>query len=55
MFRSTKENDADNRTYFIDRGFHDFAEELSIQLNFVSVAHQQSNGQVDVINRTLKE
>jgi transposase InsO family protein len=40
----------DNGTNFTSREFGDYCEELGIQLNFASVAHPQTNGQVEKAN-----
>src|SRR4051812_8204380 len=40
----------DNRRNFASREFHDFCDKLGIKLNFASVAHPQTNGQVEKIN-----
>src|SRR3954465_15914706 len=40
----------DNGTNFTDEGFQNFCEELGIKINYASVAHPQSNGQVEKAN-----
>ncbi len=46
---------ADNGSQFIDKGFQEFITDLGIKMHFAPVAHPQSNGQVEVSNRTIKD
>ncbi|WP_271039623.1 reverse transcriptase domain-containing protein [Agrobacterium sp. ST15.13.040] len=46
---------ADNGSQFIDKGFQEFISDLGIKMHFAPVAHPQSNGQVEVSNRTIKD
>jgi transposase InsO family protein len=39
-----------NSTNFTSREFGNFCQELGVQLNFISVAHPQTNGQVEKAN-----
>ncbi len=45
---------ADNGSQFIDKGFQEFISDLGTKMHFAPVAHPQSNGQVEVSNRTIK-
>jgi transposase InsO family protein len=40
----------DNGTQFTVRGFKDFCADLGIKINYASVSHPQSNGQVERSN-----
>jgi transposase InsO family protein len=40
----------DNRTQFTVREFKDFCVDSGIKINYVSVSHPQSNGQVECSN-----
>lgn len=44
---------ADNRKQFDNKKFRNFCKGLSINLSFSSVAHLQSNGQVELTNRII--
>ncbi len=46
---------ADNGSQFMDKGFQEFTTNLRINLHFTPVAHAQSNGQVEVSNRMMKD
>ncbi len=46
---------ADNGSQFTDKGLHEFIANLGKKLHFVPVAHPQSNGQVEVSNKTIKD
>ena len=45
---------SDNGTQFDSAGLRKLCSELGIRKNFSSVAHPQSNGQVDAVNKTIK-
>jgi transposase InsO family protein len=40
----------DNGSNFASEEFQDFCDQFGIKLNFASVAHPQTNGQVEKIN-----
>jgi transposase InsO family protein len=40
----------DNNTNFTSGKFQEFAQELGIKINYASVAHPKSNGQVEKAN-----
>ncbi len=46
---------ADNDSQFTNKGFQEFITDLRIKMHFALVAHPQSNGQVKVSNRTIKD
>uniref|UniRef100_UPI00200D0C82 integrase catalytic domain-containing protein n=1 Tax=Escherichia coli TaxID=562 RepID=UPI00200D0C82 len=46
---------ADNGSQFIDKGFQEFISDLGIKMHFAPVAHSQSNGQLEVSNKTITE
>jgi IS30 family transposase len=43
----------DNRTQFTVREFKDFCADLGIKINYASVSHPQSNGQVEHSNSMI--
>jgi transposase InsO family protein len=43
----------DNETQFTEREFKDFCVDSSIKINYVSVSHPQSNGQVEHSNSMI--
>ncbi|KAL5559669.1 hypothetical protein UlMin_035880 [Ulmus minor] len=45
---------SDNGTQFDSRGLKKLCSELGIRKHFASVAHPQSNGQVEAVNKTIK-
>ncbi|KAL5555631.1 hypothetical protein UlMin_037867 [Ulmus minor] len=45
---------SDNRTQFDSIGLQKLCSKLGIRKHFSSVAHTQSNGQVEVVNKTIK-
>ena len=45
---------SDNGTQFNSQGLRDMCEDLGIKKHFSSVAHPQSNGQVEAVNKTTK-
>lgn len=44
---------SDNITQFTSQCIQDWCESMGIRQRFVSVAHPQANGQVEVTNRTI--
>ena len=44
---------SDNDTHFDSQRFKEFLSELHIEHRFISVAHPQSNGEVEAMNRTI--
>ncbi len=46
---------ADNGSQFTDKGIQEFTAHLEIKLHFAPVAHPQSNGQVEVSNKMIKD
>ena len=44
---------SDNGKQFDNSAFRDFCSELGIKNHYLSPAHSQANGQVEVMNRTL--
>ncbi|KAL5573816.1 hypothetical protein UlMin_023413 [Ulmus minor] len=45
----------DNGTQFDSAGLRKLCSELGIKKHFSSVAHPQSNGQVEAVNKTIKQ
>jgi transposase InsO family protein len=43
----------DNGTNFTSKEFKDYSESMGIKLNFTSIAHPQTNGQVEKANRLI--
>jgi transposase InsO family protein len=43
----------DNRTKFTYKEFKSYCESMGIKLNFASIAHPQTNGQVEKANRLI--
>jgi transposase InsO family protein len=50
MFGAPNNIITDNETQFTVREFKDFSADSSIKINYVSVSHPQSNGQVECSN-----
>jgi transposase InsO family protein len=55
MYRSGVPNNiiADNGTQFTAREFKDFCSDSSMKINYASVSHSQSNGQVERSNNMI--
>lgn len=53
-FRCPKVIVTNNSTQFTNSNFQEFSEKLGITLHFIPIVHPQSNGQVEVTNRTIK-
>jgi hypothetical protein len=49
-FGMSNNNIIDNRTQFTVREFKDFCADSDIKINYVSMSHPQSNGQVESSN-----